>query len=177
MNAGIRFSLSTLANCRRRRNPPNISEGLKVGYQLLFSEGGEGHSFFMPNSIELSIGQQLRNALAPSESASASATAILGLFSLPRWFKKLLSFFNRSRDPLFADMIQLLHPKTVLEERDLVVRREEYRAAWHDQWIEEGLDFVLSVPHSLPALPHGGALKATLMSTGFTFIPSLVRPQ
>jgi hypothetical protein len=68
-----------------------------------------------------------------------------------------------------------MHPKSVVEVRELVAQREQYRAAWHKQWIEGGLDFVLTVPHALPAFKHGESEKATLMSAGYTCIFSLVR--
>jgi hypothetical protein len=68
-----------------------------------------------------------------------------------------------------------MHPKSVVDVRELVAQREQYRAAWHAHWIESGLDFVLTVPHALPAFKHGESEKATLMSAGYTCIFSLVR--
>lgn len=62
-----------------------------------------------------------------------------------------------------------------MEERRLVHQRDLYRAKWHRQLIEEGIDFILTVPHALPALENGGSERATLMSAGYTFIFSLVR--
>jgi hypothetical protein len=62
----------------------------------------------------------------------------------------------------------------VVEVRDLVGQRDQYRAAWHEKWIESGLDFVLTVPHPLPAFENGASEKATLMSAGYTHIFSLV---
>lgn len=61
-----------------------------------------------------------------------------------------------------------------MEERQLVEQRDNYRAEWHKKWIEEGIDFILTVPHALPALENGGSERATLMSAGYTFIFSLV---
>ena len=68
-----------------------------------------------------------------------------------------------------------MHPKSISEERMLVVQRDKYRAAWHERWADEGLDFVLTVPHALPALENGSSEKVTLMSAGYTFIFNLVR--
>jgi len=62
-----------------------------------------------------------------------------------------------------------------MEERQLVHQRDLYRAKWHRQLIEEGIDFILTVPYALPALENGGSERATLMSAGYTFIFSLVR--
>lgn len=141
------------------RNPPNISEGLKVGYQIIFADGG----------------RQIRDAMCPSESISPAARSILGLLALPRFFKRILAYFTRSSDPFSAALLDVMHPKSVVEERGLIARRDEYRAEWHEKWIEEGLDFVLSVPHALPALENDGQDKATLMSAGYAFLWSLVR--
>ncbi|KAF9442888.1 amidase signature enzyme [Macrolepiota fuliginosa MF-IS2] len=150
--------------------PPSIMEGLKIGYQLLFSDGGE----------------QTRVPLRRTESASPPTQHVLTLLKLPKFVKALLSRIVRSRflsfffrlgsppDPLSADLYSILHKKTVLEERELVEQRDNYRADWHKRWIEEGIDFVLTVPHALPALENGGSERATLMSAGYTFIFSLL---
>lgn len=69
-----------------------------------------------------------------------------------------------------------MHPQTLLENRDTIVQRDEYRAQWHEKWLSEGLDFVLTVPHPLPAIEHGASEKATLMSVGYTFLFSMVSP-
>lgn len=68
-----------------------------------------------------------------------------------------------------------MHSKTILEERALVVQRDEHRAAWHSRWAEEDLDFVLTVPFPLPALENGTSEKASLMTAGYTFIFNVVR--
>jgi hypothetical protein len=62
----------------------------------------------------------------------------------------------------------------VIEERRLVEQRDNYRAEWHKKLTEEGVDFVLTVPHALPALQNGGSERTTLMSAGYTFIFNLV---
>ena len=113
--------------------------------------------------------------MAPSETLNKSITSILDLLALPRFIKRILAYFSRTSDPLSADLINIMHPKSVVEVRQLVSQREQYRAAWHKQWLESGLDFVLTVPHALPAFKHGESEKATLMSAGYTCIFSLVR--
>lgn len=151
--------------------PPSIIEGLKIGYQLLFSDGGK----------------QTSAPLRLTEATSPPTQTVLTLLRLPRLIKHLLSTILRSTnflcrllrlgappDPLSADLYSILHEKTVLEERELVGKRDTYRAEWHRKWIEEGIDFVLTVPHALPALENGGSERATLMSAGYTFIFSLL---
>ncbi|KAF8872514.1 amidase signature domain-containing protein [Infundibulicybe gibba] len=139
-------------------NPPNIPETLNVGYELVFSDGGA----------------QIRDSLLPFETLGSLTGAVMDLLSLPRLFKKFLAFITRSRDPLSANLIDSMHTKTILQERALIARRDKYRAAWHDQWRDEGLDFVLTVPHALPALARGSSEKATLMSAGYSFLFSLL---
>lgn len=112
--------------------------------------------------------------MQPSEAAGAAATAIFNLLAMPRILKKALAFFTRPSDPLNADLLEIMNHQTIVEERVLVVKRDEYRAAWHDQWMHQGLDFVLTIPHPTPAMEHGKSEKATLLSAGYTFIFSLV---
>ncbi|KAF5349081.1 hypothetical protein D9756_009426 [Leucocoprinus leucothites] len=148
--------------------PPSIMEGLKIGYQLLFSDGGE----------------QTRAPLLRTETTSPPTHHVLTLLRLPKFVKSILSRILRSRvlsfvfrsqpDPLSAELYSILHTKTVMEERQLVHERDRYRAKWHQQLIAEGIDFILTVPHALPALENGGSERATLMSAGYTFIFSLL---
>ncbi len=67
-----------------------------------------------------------------------------------------------------------MHEKNTIEERELIAARDRYRAEWHKKWIEEGLDFVLTVPLSLPAIENGASEKTTLMVAGYTFLFSIV---
>ncbi|KAF8157133.1 amidase signature domain-containing protein [Crassisporium funariophilum] len=138
--------------------PPDVVEGLKIGYQLLFSDGGH----------------QIRSGLSPNETLNPPAKSLLDLLKLPLFIKKILAFFVSSSDPLTSQLYSIMHAKTVVEDRNLTAARDNYRAEWHKEWIEEGLDFVLTVPHSLPALENGTSEKTTLMSAGYTFLFSLL---
>lgn len=172
-----RRALSTVISALKRQGhevvdfkPPSIMEGLKIGYQLLFSDGGE----------------QTRAPLHWTERTSPPTHHVLTLLKLPKFIKSILSYILGSRvlsfifgfgskpDPLSAELYSILHTKTVMEERRLVHQRDLYRAKWHRQLIEEGIDFILTVPHALPALENGGSERATLMSAGYTFIFSLL---
>ncbi|KAF8799547.1 amidase signature enzyme [Phlegmacium glaucopus] len=112
--------------------PPNIWEGLKIGYQLLFSDGG----------------QQILNALSPNETISPAAQSILDLLQLP----------ESSRRSSLSSIAES------------IVARDLYREEWHRKWTEEGLDFVLTVPHSFPALENGTSEQTTLTSAGYTLL-------
>ena len=70
-----------------------------------------------------------------------------------------------------------MYSKSAVEDRELIAARDRYRAEWHKKWTEEGLDFVLTVPLSLPAIENGASEKTTLICAGYTFIFSLVSLQ
>lgn len=98
------------------------------------------------------------------------------LLEMPFFVKKIIAMLTRhlTGDEIWASLIEKLHIKTASEERALVVARDEYRDRWHDAWEAEGLDFVLTVPHPLPAIPAGAAEKVTLMSAALTMICNIV---
>lgn len=80
--------------------PPNIWEGLKIGYELVFSDGGP----------------QIKSALSPNEKITPAAKSILDLLQLPRILKKILSFI-RSKDPMASQLYNIMHPKTCVQDR------------------------------------------------------------
>ncbi|KAF5336586.1 hypothetical protein D9611_006634 [Ephemerocybe angulata] len=160
-----RRALSTVAAALRKQghevvdfHPPDVVAGLQTGYKLLLADGGH----------------QVASPLQSGESLVGPAVGLLALFNLPRIVKKVLAFFTRRSDPFTAGLYETMHPRTLLEDREAIVERDEYRARWHEKWISEGLDFVLTVPHPLPAIEHGASEKATLMSVGYTFLFSLL---
>ncbi|KIK00951.1 hypothetical protein K443DRAFT_591741 [Laccaria amethystina LaAM-08-1] len=160
-----RRALTMVASALRKQghevvdfHPPNVFEGLKIAYQLLFADGGK----------------QVASQLSPREALSVSASSILDLLNLSRFVKKIIAFFTRSSDPISAEIYDIMHGKTVVEDRKLIVARDEYRARWHQKWTGDGLDFVLTVPHVLPALENGTSKQATLLSAGYTCIFSLL---
>lgn len=138
--------------------PPNIWEGLKIAYELLFSDGGH----------------QITNALSPNEAITPAAKSILDLLQLPRIIKKILTFFIRSSDPMASQLYGIMHPKTAAQDRESVIARDLYREEWHKKWTEEGLDFVLTVPYAFPALENGTSEQATLTSAGYTLLYNLL---
>ncbi|KAJ6600883.1 hypothetical protein B0H10DRAFT_2082570, partial [Mycena sp. CBHHK59/15] len=52
--------------------------------------------------------------------------------------------------------------------------RSSQRATWYERWSAEHLDFVLTVPHPLPALDNGTDKHASVMSAGPTFLFNMV---
>ena len=81
----------------------------------------------------------------------------------------------RSSDPLSSKLYDIMHTKTSVEDRELIAARDRYRAEWHKKWTDEGLDFILTVPLSLPAIENGASEKTTLVCAGYTFLFSVVR--
>ncbi|KAI9457912.1 amidase signature domain-containing protein [Boletus coccyginus] len=130
--------------------PPPILEGFSIGLQLCFSDAGAG------------LFKQLRK----DEKLDAVMSGSKFLLELPWFAKKILAMLTRllTGDEVWASLIEALHTKTAAEERALVLARDEYRVRWYDAWEAEGLDFVLTVPHPVPAIPTGTAEKVTLIS-------------
>ena len=95
--------------------------------------------------------------------------------SLPRIVQRLYSFFVRHvlRDPLYATVLSAVHTKTVQEHFKLVAKREDYRKKWFETWEKSKLDFVLTAPNALPAVPHGGMKKGWKVC-GYTFLFNIV---
>lgn len=118
----------------------------------------------------------MRDGGLPGETLNPPLKGTIGLLALPRFIKNVMAWFNRATDPFYANLLEVMYPKTVVQERDLVARRDEFRAEWHERWTEENLDFVLTVPHPLPALENGTGERASLMSAGYTFLFNMVRP-
>ena len=99
----------------------------------------------------------------------------LSALRLPGIFRRLYAWYWRyiRKDPLYASLIEVWREKTTEEYFALVARREGYREKWFDMWNEKQLDFVLTVPNSLPAIPHGG-MKYGWSACGYTFLFNIV---
>lgn len=96
---------------------------------------------------------------------------------MPLFIKKIIATLTRhlTGDEVWTSLIEKLHTKTASEERALVIARDAYRLRWNEAWEAEGFDFVLTVPHPMPAIPTGTAEKVTLMSTALPMICNIVR--
>lgn len=97
------------------------------------------------------------------------------MLRVPRVLKRLYAWYLRyiRRDALYAGLIEAWHEKTVEEYLALVAHREAYREQWFDMWDAHKLDFVLTVPNALPAVPHGG-MKEGFKACGYTFLFNVV---
>ena len=127
--------------------------------------------------------KSVTDPLRSGEYISPALRTVRLILRLPLWLKKfqatLLRWFSRpwGRNDAWASLIEVFDPRTALEERKLIVEREAYKAAWHEAWKREGLDFVLTAPHALPAVPRDpkASDKATLVSANYAFLYNTVR--
>jgi hypothetical protein len=141
---------------------PSVYESLRIASILLNSDGGRTFSSHFRSFFE---------------STDPGAGQMTRYFSLPRWAKFLHWAFVRyvKRDILWAGLLKHWHAKSAAEQWELVDRREDIRADWHRFWSENNLDFIISVPSALPAVPHG-SIKRGFAACSYTFLWNLVFP-
>ncbi|EIW77307.1 amidase signature enzyme [Coniophora puteana RWD-64-598 SS2] len=146
---------------------PSPYEGLQLASQILLAEGGK------------TAGGPLRTG---ERNSAGIATGFIAL-GLPQWARRIFAWYIRyiRRDPIYAGLIEGWREKTVQEYYALIAKREEYRAQWFKVWrgmdiskaSGEGVDFILTVPNALPAVPHGG-LRHGWKACCYTFLFSLL---
>jgi hypothetical protein len=109
------------------------------------------------------------------ESNDIGMQQAMRMFALPHWIRRVYVWFNRYilRDEIYAGLIEGWYEKRITEYWPLIVQREDYKHRWFETWNEESLDFVLTVPNALPAVPHGG-MKEGFKSCGYTMLFNLV---
>ena len=102
-------------------------------------------------------------------------TEAMRLLRLPGILRRLYAWYWRyiRNDPVYASLIEVWREKTTDVFFALVSKREAYREKWFDMWNEKELDFVLTVPNSLPAPPHDG-MKYGWSACGYTFLFNIV---
>jgi hypothetical protein len=103
-------------------------------------------------------------------------TANYSLLRLPRFVRRLIAFLAEylAGDTIGAKLVRALNPLSVLQERSLIVRRDAYRQSWFEACQKLGVDYVLTVPHPLPAFEQGQTEKATLTSASYTLLFNFV---
>ncbi|KAG1733426.1 amidase signature enzyme [Suillus lakei] len=135
---------------------PSPYEGLQIASQLLLADGGKTAS---------------KNHHAFESNDAGMTSAFRGL-RLPHFVMKLYAWYYRHirRDPIYAEFYAL------------IAQREDYRSRWFKVWRaaevegsqgDEGVDFILTVPNSLPAVPHGG-MRHGWKACGYTFLFNLL---
>ncbi|KAH7920751.1 amidase signature enzyme [Leucogyrophana mollusca] len=133
-------------------NPPSLSEGYGLWSKLLMGD----------------MGDTVTAPLRTGERLDPGIGGIVFVAGLPRWIKKIYAWYMRyiRRDEVVAGLLESSRSINIAEYWALVAQREEYRRKWHDAWQAQGLDFLLTVPNPLPALPHGG-IKHAINAIGY----------
>jgi len=136
-------------------DPPSPYEGLKIASQLLMADGAK--TCIKPMRVFESNDPGVQQALA--------------MFRTPRFIKRIYAWYLRyiRGDEIYAGLIENWFEKSVPEYLALVSQREAYREQWFEFMRDQALDFVLTVPNSLPAVPHGG-MKEGFKACGYTFL-------
>lgn len=120
--------------------------------------------------------------LSPSESLSDPMMEFRRILKMPLFAKRLMASLLRmlsrpaGRNDAFAALSEVLHPMSVAEERALVLKREEQKAAWTKAFKDQGVDFILTIAHPLPPVPRGKSGTATLLSASSAFLFNVVSP-
>lgn len=153
------------------RVPPSPYEGLQIASQLLLADGGK------------TAAKQFRSF----ETNDAGMIPAFRALGLPRFVMKIYAWYLRyiRRDPIYAGLVDNFYEKSVPEYYALIAKREGYRAQWFKVWRDaevegalgnQGVDFILTVPNALPALPHRG-MRHGWKACGYTFLFNLVGDQ
>ncbi|ESK87066.1 amidase protein [Moniliophthora roreri MCA 2997] len=137
-------------------DPPSAYEGTKIASQLLLSDEAK----LMTKPIRL------------WEWCDAGIRQVRKWFNTPWFLKKVYIWYIRyiRKDQIHAGFLEgLMSERKITDYWPLVARREAYRKQWFDMWNAHELDFVLTVPNALPAVPHGGT-KDGVKSCGYTVL-------
>lgn len=139
-------------------NPPSPYEGFKIASQCV------------ADSCKLS-----EHNIYTGESNDPGMTPAMKMYDLPCWLKRMYVWYLRyiRRDEIYAGLVEGWRSHSIYELYALVTRREAYRAQWFKFWDENKLDFILTVPNPLPAVPLGG-MKDAFTNCTYTFIFNLL---
>lgn len=167
----IRRALETVIEALRARGDeiveldhteiPSCAEALKIGGRLLTSDGGELFQSLFRSSWE---------------SNDAGVATLYTILRFSRFTKTLFSWWYRyvRKDALLADLYSNWDtPLKMPDQWRLVAKREALRQSWTDLRKTQSLDFILTPPNALPAVPEGG-IKYTFANCGYTFLWNVV---
>ncbi|KAG5646712.1 hypothetical protein DXG03_002394 [Asterophora parasitica] len=158
--------------------PPSPYEGLKIASQLLIADGCTHVSQFTLTFSTNHIILAVRTGMHPvrtGESNDPGVAQALSMLALPSFLRRLYVWYLRylKRDEIYAGLVEGWSAKSVYEYWPLVAQREDYRRRWWEMWRQEELDYVLTVPNSMPALPHGG-MRDGFKALGYTLLFNLL---
>jgi len=97
------------------------------------------------------------------------------MMRLPSFLRRLYIWYMRyiKRDEIYAGLLDGLHVKSAKELWPIVAEKEDYKLKWFEYWQDKKLDFILTVPNALPAVPHNG-MKEGFGACGYTFLWNVV---
>lgn len=136
-------------------NPPSPLRALRIGSQLLCSDGGE-----------IPLREQ-----AFGEHNDAGFGRVVFALRLPRILTKIYAWYleHIRGDKVWATLVRDWNVKTATEAWDLIAERQAYMREFFEAWKEQGIDFLITVPNATPALPHK-SLYDSISSCGYTFL-------
>lgn len=126
------------------------------------------------------LGSSVAAPLSPCENIGPAISSLLQAARLPMFIKRSMANYLRwfsvppGRNDSNADLLECMHPQSVAQERELTIKLQNYRARWIAAMREQGIDFILNVPHSLPPMPRGGTGTASLLSANYCFLYNIV---
>ncbi|KAG6855931.1 hypothetical protein H0H87_009307 [Tephrocybe sp. NHM501043] len=159
-------------------HPPSPYEGFQIASQLLIADGGEVSDTSMNGRYSVSDSLSGRTAVSHIRTGESNDTGVaqaLRMASLPYWARCLYVWYVRyiKQDEIYAGILDGFRERNVYEYWPLVAQREDYRRRWFDMLQEEKIDYVLTVPNSMPALPHNG-MKDGVKSFAYTLLFNLL---
>ncbi|KAJ3478796.1 hypothetical protein NLI96_g9508 [Meripilus lineatus] len=160
-------------------DPPSPYEALKIGSQLLLADAGQDYILWaFPSSkysqqfvLSSAPGKIVSRPIRTGEWNDPGMVEAFRMLRVPMFIRKFYAWYLRRirGDEIYAGLVETFHEKTLVQYYDLIAQREGYREKWFDFIKEENLDFILTVPNALPAVPHDG-MKEGFKSCGYTFL-------
>lgn len=163
---------------------PAQQRALDITVKSLKMQGCEVVDFELPsppeeydrtiNQIFFADGfKQVTDPLLPGEHCDPFVKSVNKYAYLPRCIRSiwqtLLRWFG-FKDK--AAMYSTQHVSTAEEYANLIVKRDQLRAAFHKYWDDNGFDFLVTPPHQSPALPNHvpDSFRAVLYTSLFNLL-------
>ncbi|KAL8832768.1 MAG: hypothetical protein Q9191_000038 [Dirinaria sp. TL-2023a] len=141
-------------------DPPSPYEGLVIAANLLNADGC----------------RTFRSFFRTGEWSDTGAAQMNFYMRVPRPIKYLYHLWVKyiRRDPIWAGLLKTFHEKSAFEQWRWVAKREAFKARWHAWWQNEAkVDFLLTPPNAIPAVPHDG-MRDAVSNCGYTFLFNLL---
>lgn len=129
----------------------------------------------LPSYTKRYAGKTATQPMHHFETNDIGVVQAMRMFQLPSFLRRLYVFYVRyiRRDEIYAGLIEGWYEKRITEFWPAIAQRESYKARWFEYVQKEELDFILTVPNALPAVPHNG-MKEGWRACGYAFLFNLV---